>query len=84
MHRELVPEIESFATLFPTRERLLCQLMTALSRSDRSADALRAFTEAREQMRNDFDLPLAATVTALAELIHSSGVATDSEGMRAT
>src|SRR5262249_42712093 len=42
-HDRLVPELEALVAAHPLRERLWCQLMTALYRGGRQADALRAF-----------------------------------------
>jgi DNA-binding SARP family transcriptional activator len=46
-HGELVAELESLIGLWPHRERLRGQLMLALYRSGRQADALDAYREAR-------------------------------------
>jgi len=46
-HAALVPEIELLVTREPTRERLVGQLMLALYRSGRQADALAAYRAAR-------------------------------------
>src|SRR5262245_1288728 len=45
--RELTGELEALITDYPHRERLRGQLMLALYRSGRQADALRAYREAR-------------------------------------
>jgi predicted ATPase/DNA-binding SARP family transcriptional activator len=47
-HAGLVGELEGLVAAHPTRERLRGQLMLALYRSGRQADALAAYTEARE------------------------------------
>jgi DNA-binding SARP family transcriptional activator len=45
-HRDLVPELESLVKLYGVRERLWSQLMLALYRSGRQADALAAYRRA--------------------------------------
>jgi DNA-binding SARP family transcriptional activator len=49
-HGELVPELESLVAAQPRRERLRGQLMLALYRSGRQADALAAFQEGRASL----------------------------------
>ena len=48
-HRELVPELEALVAEHGSRERLCGQLMLALYRSDRQADALEVFRRARRR-----------------------------------
>jgi DNA-binding SARP family transcriptional activator len=50
---ELVVELEGLVHSHPTRERLWGQLMTALYRSGRQADALAAFRTVRAMLIND-------------------------------
>jgi DNA-binding SARP family transcriptional activator len=47
-HAELVPELEAAVTRQPLRERLRRQLMLALYRSGRQAEALEAYRKARQ------------------------------------
>ena len=50
-HRELVPELEALAAAHPFREHLLEQLMLALYRSGRQADALDAYRRGAARLR---------------------------------
>ncbi|MET0324813.1 MAG: BTAD domain-containing putative transcriptional regulator, partial [Ilumatobacteraceae bacterium] len=49
-HELVVPELEEAVTAEPLRERLWAQLMLALYRSGRQADALRAYNRARRAL----------------------------------
>lgn len=49
-HAELVGELETMIAEHPYRERLRAQLMLALYRSDRQADALQAYQDARRTL----------------------------------
>jgi DNA-binding SARP family transcriptional activator/tetratricopeptide (TPR) repeat protein len=49
-HSELVPELWSLVDREPLRERLHCQLMLALARCGRQAEALEAYQSARETL----------------------------------
>ena len=49
-HAELAPELESAVAANPLRERLRAQLMLALYRSGRQADALEAYQQARRAL----------------------------------
>src|SRR5947209_6068562 len=55
-HAELVPELESLVREHPHRERLREQLMLALYRSGRQADALAAFRTARQTLVDELGL----------------------------
>ena len=55
-HRDLVPELEALVSEHEGRERLCGQLMLALYRSDRQAEALDVFQRARQAMRDHLGL----------------------------
>jgi DNA-binding SARP family transcriptional activator/ABC-type branched-subunit amino acid transport system substrate-binding protein len=53
---ELVPELEALTNQHPLRERLRAQLMLALYRSGRQADALSVFAQGRERLVDDLGI----------------------------
>ena len=55
-HRELIAELESLAVEYPLRERFCAQLMLALYRSDRQAEALRAYEHTRTHLVDELGL----------------------------
>jgi DNA-binding SARP family transcriptional activator len=55
-HAELVPELERLVGGHPLRERFRCQLMLALYRGDRQADALEAYRAARRALSDGLGL----------------------------
>jgi DNA-binding SARP family transcriptional activator len=55
-HDELVPELETLVKTYPLRERLRAQLMLALYRSGRQAEALDVYAETRRVMRDELGL----------------------------
>jgi DNA-binding SARP family transcriptional activator len=55
-HAELVGELEALIAEHPLRERLRCQLMLALYRSARQAEALDAYRAARRDLSEEFGL----------------------------
>jgi DNA-binding SARP family transcriptional activator len=55
-HAELVGELEALVTRHPLRERLRCQLMLALYRSARQAEALDAYRAARRELSEELGL----------------------------
>ncbi|SBT48081.1 AfsR/SARP family transcriptional regulator [Micromonospora auratinigra] len=55
-HRELVGELVRLVAEYPLRERLRQQLMLALHRSDRQAEALAAYREFAGLLRDEFGI----------------------------
>ncbi len=55
-HSELVGELESLVTAHPLRERLRGQLMTALYRSGRQAEALETYRQGRRLLADELGL----------------------------
>jgi DNA-binding SARP family transcriptional activator len=55
-YRELIPELERFVAEHPFRERFLEQLMLALYRSGRQADALEVYRRGASRLRDELGL----------------------------
>jgi len=55
-HSELVPELEALVAEHPLREQIRGQLMVALYRSGRQADALQSYRRARELLLEELGL----------------------------
>lgn len=55
-HHELIGELESLVGEHPLRERFRCQLMLALYRAGRQADALEAYQEARRVLVDELGI----------------------------
>jgi DNA-binding SARP family transcriptional activator len=55
-HTEVVPELESLIAAHPLRDRFRCQLMLALYRSGRQADALATYREGRRLLSDELGL----------------------------
>jgi predicted ATPase/DNA-binding SARP family transcriptional activator len=55
-HAELVPELERLAAAYPLRERLCRELMLALYRSGRQAEALDVYRAARSRLADELGL----------------------------
>jgi predicted ATPase/DNA-binding SARP family transcriptional activator len=68
-HRELVPELQGLVAEHSSRERLCGQLMLALYRSDRQAEALDVFSRARRAMREELGLEPGRGLQALQRAI---------------
>lgn len=68
-HAQLIGELQSLVARHPLQERLRGQLMLALHRSDRTADALEAFRNGREALAQELGmepgLPLQQLHTAI-------------------
>ena len=68
-HRELVSELEGLALQHPLREGLRVQLMLALYRSGRQADALDGYKHARRALDTDLGLDPSRTLQELEQAI---------------
>ena len=68
-HADLVGELESLTAEHPFRERLRAQLMLALYRSGRQADALETFRAARRELRDELGLEPSAALQDLERAI---------------
>jgi predicted ATPase/DNA-binding SARP family transcriptional activator len=55
-HAEILPEIESLARRYPLRERVRAQLMLALYRCGRQADALAEYRRARRELVDELGI----------------------------
>ena len=69
LHRDLVAELEGLVRLHPHRERLLGQLMLALYRSGRQADALDVYRRGRQGLGDELGLAPGPELRALEQRI---------------
>jgi DNA-binding SARP family transcriptional activator len=76
-HHELVGELGELVNEFPLRERLRGQLMVALYRCDRAAEALQAYHEARRTMIDELGLEPGERLQQLQRSILTSDPALD-------
>ena len=68
-HETLVPEIEALLAKHPLRERLVGQLMLALYRSGRQAEALRTYADARRRLVEEVGIEPAPQLQRLEQAI---------------
>ena len=68
-HAAIIGELESAVAAEPLRERRWAQLMVALYRSGRQADALRAFGRLRKHLGEELGIEPSAELVALEEAI---------------
>ncbi|MCW2877566.1 MAG: putative AfsR-like transcriptional regulator [Sphaerisporangium sp.] len=68
-HADLVGELTAMVASHPTRERLRAQLMLALYRTGRQADALESYREGRRTLVEELGLEPGAELVALHEAI---------------
>ena len=75
-HRDVVPELEALVAQHPLREAPTRQLMLALYRSGRQADALAAYRELRARLVGDLGLEPTPALQGLEKAIlqHDSGL----------
>ena len=64
-HDEVTGELDALVTEFPYREGLWGQLMLALYRSGRQADALRAYSQVRTQLAEELGIDPGAALRSL-------------------
>ena len=85
-HAELVGELQQLTTEHPWRERLHAQLMLALYRSGRQADALEAYRHAREVLVEQLGIEPGAELHDLHEAIlaHDPAIARATPRRRAS
>ena len=74
-HHELASELEALVGQYPLRERLRGQLMLALYRSGRQADALAAYQDARRTLVDELGLEPSGELQALERAILTHDVA---------
>ena len=68
-HREVVADLEPVVAQDPTLESLAGQLMTALYRSGRQADALEVYTRTREELDENLGLEPSTSLRSLHERV---------------
>ena len=71
-HRELVGELRRLTGEFPLRERLFAQLMVALYRSDRQAEALEVYQGLRRRLVEELGVEPSPSVQSLQQRILSA------------
>ena len=83
-HDELAPELEGLVTRHPLRERLRRQLMLALYRAGRQAEALEAYRAARRTMLADLGIEPGRALQDLERAILAQDPALDGPAQRPT
>jgi len=83
-HQALIGELETLIRVHPLRERLRTQLMLALYRSDRQAEALSAYQAARRMLDDELGLEPSESLQRLerAILTHDPDLDLESRGRR--
>jgi DNA-binding SARP family transcriptional activator len=76
-HSTIIDELTELAALHPYRQRLLAQLMLALYRAGREADAVYAYRRARHRLVNELGLDPGPRLQKLASAILSADPALD-------
>jgi len=79
-HAAVVPELERLVSRSPLRERLRSQLMLALYRSGRQADALAVYTDVRRALVEELGVEPAPSLTALERRILQQDPALEPDG----
>jgi DNA-binding SARP family transcriptional activator len=81
-HSEVIPEVEALVGRQPLRERLRGQLMLALYRSGRQAEALGAYRDARRTLLGELGIEPSRALQQLEQGILAQNPALDLEGGR--
>ena len=83
-HDAVIPEIEMLVSESPLRERFWGQLMLALYRAGRQADALRAFQRVKERLADDLGLDPGPALRELEQQIldHDASLAAPTSASR--
>jgi len=81
-HSEVIPEVEALVGRQPLRERLRGQLMLALYRSGRQAEALGAYRDARRTLLGELGIEPTRALQQLEQAILAQDPALDLEGGR--
>jgi DNA-binding SARP family transcriptional activator len=76
-HDELVPELEALVTMHPLRERLRGQLMLALYRAGRQAEALESYRAARRTLLAELGIEPGRALRELEQAILAQAPALD-------
>ncbi len=78
-HRDVVAEVEALHAAHPFRERFAGQLMLAMYRSGRQADALAVYAATREQLADELGLDPGPELQALSQAILRQDPSLDAE-----
>jgi DNA-binding SARP family transcriptional activator len=81
-HSEVIPEVEALVGRQPLRERLRGQLMLALYRSGRQAEALAAYRDARRTLLGELGIEPGRALQQLEQKVLAQDPALDLEGDR--
>jgi len=76
-HHELIAELTELVEAYPLRERLRGQLMLSLYRSDRPAEALRAFQETRHTLHGELGIEPSGRLQWLERAVLTADLALD-------
>lgn len=77
-HDEVVAELTGLVTRFPVREQLRSQLMTALYRSGRQADALHVYHDARSVLADQLGVDPGAALDATYQAVLNGSIGLES------
>jgi len=81
-HQDIIGELTELVAAHPLNERFRCQLMLALYRVGRQADALETFRVGREMLRDELGLDPSAELCSIEQAILTRDVRLDLPGAR--